>query len=54
MICGLPALEAARVRVFGADQKKRGLWGRDYSLVYFFMWVEDFLRCSHAKVGAFL
>ena len=24
MICGLPALEVARVRVLGADQKKRG------------------------------
>ena len=28
MIGGLPALELARVRVLGADQKKSGLLGR--------------------------
>ena len=32
MICGLPALELARVRVLGADRKKSGLWGRDCEL----------------------
>ena len=30
MICGLPALEVARVRVLGVDQKKSGLGGRDW------------------------
>ena len=29
VLCGFPALEVARVRVRGADQKKRGLWERD-------------------------
>ena len=29
VICGLPALEVARVRVLGADQKKSVLFGRD-------------------------
>ena len=34
VICGLPALQVARVRVLGADHKKSGLWGRDWYLIY--------------------
>ena len=30
VICGLPALEVARICVLGADQKKSELWRRDW------------------------
>ena len=30
VICGLSALEVTRVGVLGADQKKSGVWGRDW------------------------
>ena len=37
-MCGVPALEVVRVHVLCADQKKSGLWGRDYVCMEFCPW----------------
>ena len=41
MIRGLPALEMARVRVLGADQKKSGLLGQDCYVPHVYRKRED-------------
>ena len=41
MIRGLPALEMARVRVLGADQKKGGLWRQDCYVPHVYRKRED-------------